>query len=55
MVLPRYYLKSMPFNLTPITALASSLLFLAVALIGSLLSLYRVAKVDAIEAIGGNN
>lgn len=47
--------ESMPFNLTPITALASSLLFLAVALIGSLLSLYRVAKVDAIEAIGGNN
>lgn len=46
---------SMPFQLTPLTAGLSSLLFLAVTLIGSVLSLYKVAKVDAIEAIGGNN
>lgn len=46
---------SMPFKLTGTTALLSSILFLAVALIGALLSLYKVAKVDAIEAIGGTN
>ncbi|WP_034564464.1 ABC transporter permease [Carnobacterium gallinarum] len=47
--------ESMPFKLSPLTAVLSSLLFLAVTLIGSVLSLYKVAKVDAIEAIGGNN
>ncbi|MGG3989094.1 ABC transporter permease [Bacillus smithii] len=43
---------SMPFDLTPQLILGSSGLFLVVSVIGSLLSLYRVAKIDAIEAIG---
>lgn len=43
---------SMPFELNFKLVGGSSLLFLAVAVAGSLLSLYRVAKVDAIEAIG---
>ncbi len=43
---------SMPFELNFSLVGGSSLLFLAVAVAGSLLSLYRVAKVDAIEAIG---
>lgn len=41
-----------PFSLTPSVVLLCSLLFLAVSLMGSLLSLYRVIKIDAIEAIG---
>lgn len=41
-----------PFSLTPSVVLLCSLLFLAVSLLGSLLSLYRVIKIDAIEAIG---
>lgn len=45
--------SSMPFDLSPMLVLGSSGLFLLVAVLGSLLSLYRVAKVDAIEAIGG--
>ncbi|KXZ20533.1 ABC transporter permease [Bacillus nakamurai] len=44
--------NSMPFDLTPQLVLGSSGLFLVVSVIGSLLSLYRVAKIDAIEAIG---
>lgn len=43
---------SMPFELTPSLVLISSGLFLFVALAGSMLSLYRISKVDAIEAIG---
>ncbi|WP_410771173.1 ABC transporter permease [Fontibacillus sp. BL9] len=43
---------SMPFELNLKLVGGSSLLFLAVAVIGSLLSLLRVAKVDAMEAIG---
>ncbi|MBC1505037.1 ABC transporter permease [Listeria booriae] len=43
---------SMPFSISPLLAIGCSALFLAVAVIGSLLSLYRVAKVDALEAIG---
>ncbi|WP_195574163.1 ABC transporter permease [Paenibacillus sp. 1001270B_150601_E10] len=43
---------SMPFDLSPMLTLGCSALFLVVALLGSLLSLYRVAKIDAIEAIG---
>ncbi|MFC7392192.1 ABC transporter permease [Scopulibacillus cellulosilyticus] len=44
--------SSMPFDLTPQLVVACSCLFLIVSVIGSLLSLYRVAKIDAIEAIG---
>ncbi|GAA0133289.1 ABC transporter permease [Paenibacillus sp. YSY-4.3] len=43
---------SMPFDLSPGLVGLCSVLFLAVAVVGSLLSLYRVVKVDAIEAIG---
>ncbi|TCP22327.1 putative ABC transport system permease protein [Scopulibacillus darangshiensis] len=44
--------SSMPFDLSPQLVLGCSGLFLVVSVIGSLLSLYRVAKIDAIEAIG---
>ncbi|MED1122758.1 ABC transporter permease [Bacillus atrophaeus] len=44
--------SSMPFELTPRLVLGSSGLFLAVSVIGSLISLYKVSKIDAIEAIG---
>ncbi|WP_430534517.1 ABC transporter permease [Listeria rocourtiae] len=43
---------SMPFTLDPALAIGCSVLFLIVAVAGSMLSLYRVAKVDALEAIG---
>jgi putative ABC transport system permease protein len=43
---------SMPFDLHPQLALICSILFLVVSVAGSLLSLYRVIKIDAIEAIG---
>ncbi|MCJ2148574.1 ABC transporter permease [Bacillus paralicheniformis] len=43
---------NMPFDLTPQLVLSCSGLFLVVSLIGSLLSLYKVSKIDAIEAIG---
>ncbi|EQB1423251.1 ABC transporter permease [Listeria monocytogenes] len=46
---------SMPFTLSPVLAIGCSALFLVVAVIGSMLSLYRVAKVDALEAIGRAN
>ncbi|MBC1726095.1 ABC transporter permease [Listeria seeligeri] len=46
---------SMPFTLSPLLAIGCSVLFLVVAVAGSLLSLYRVAKVDALEAIGRAN
>ncbi|CAM3868550.1 ABC transporter permease [Mesobacillus zeae] len=42
----------MPFVLTPSVVLICSGLFLVVSLGGAALSLYRVAKVDAIDAIG---
>ncbi|UNK18453.1 ABC transporter permease [Paenibacillus sp. N3/727] len=44
--------NSIPFDLSPSVVLGSAGLFLFVSLIGSLLSLYRVVKIDAIEAIG---
>lgn len=44
--------NSMPFDLSPLLAFGCSGLFLAVSVAGSLLSLYRVVKIDAIEAIG---
>lgn len=43
---------SMPFEINAGLIITCTLLFLFVAVLGSLLSLYRVAKVDAIEAIG---
>ncbi|AQY50412.1 ABC transporter, permease protein [Listeria weihenstephanensis FSL R9-0317] len=46
---------SMPFALSPLLAIGCSVLFLIVTVLGSLLSLYRVAKIDALEAIGRAN
>lgn len=43
---------SMPFDLSAQLVIGCSFLFLAVSMIGALLSLYRVSKIDAIEAIG---
>lgn len=43
---------SMPFELGPELITGCSLLFLLVSILGSLLSMYRVAKIEAIEAIG---
>ncbi|MCM3042354.1 ABC transporter permease [Paenibacillus motobuensis] len=48
MVLP----DSMPFQLNTSVVAGCAVLFIVVSLLGSLLSLYRVVKVDAIEAIG---
>ncbi|MET3195974.1 ABC transporter permease [Bacillus sp. OAE603] len=47
--------NSMPFVYNLQLVLGCSLLFLVVALIGSLLSLYRITKIDAVEAIGRAN
>lgn len=44
--------SSLPFVISIQLIVGCSVLFLLVAVIGSLLSLYRVAKIDAIEAIG---
>ncbi|MEH6942759.1 ABC transporter permease [Bacillus sp. JJ722] len=44
--------SSMPFDLSLGLVAGCSALFLVVSVVGSLLSLYRVAKIDAIEAIG---
>ncbi|MBC1522218.1 FtsX-like permease family protein [Listeria aquatica] len=46
---------SMPFNLSPLTALFCSGLFILMAVLGSILSLSRVVRVDALEAIGRAN
>ena len=43
---------TLPFVFDLKLVLGSSVLFLLVALVGSLLSLYRIIKIDAIEAIG---
>lgn len=43
---------SMPFHLDLSLIAGCSALFIAVSVLSSLLSLYRVAKVDAVEAIG---
>ncbi|MHA0858330.1 ABC transporter permease [Paenibacillus sp. CMAA1364] len=48
MVMP----ESMPFRLSFSTMLLTSGLFIAMSLIGSLISVLKVAKVDALEAIG---
>lgn len=47
-VLPDHF----PFDLSPFLIVVCSLLFLTVALLGSLLSLFKVAKIDAVDAIG---
>lgn len=44
--------SNIPFQLNIDTDIQFSALFLGVSLIGSLLSLYQIAKVDALEAIG---
>ena len=44
--------SSMPFDISYQLVITCSVLFLSVAIIGSLVSLYRVAKVDALDAIG---
>lgn len=44
--------EGMPFELSADLVIKYSVLLLAVSVLGSLLSLYRVAKIDAIEAIG---
>jgi putative ABC transport system permease protein len=43
---------SMPFQLEPSTILLTSALFVGMSLLGSLISVAKVAKVDALEAIG---
>ncbi|WP_438350520.1 ABC transporter permease [Paenibacillus sp. FA6] len=48
MVLP----ESMPFQLSIPTMITTSCLFVGMSLIGSLISVLKVAKVDALEAIG---
>lgn len=48
MILP----ESMPFELNTTMFVQVSVVLLVVSILGSLLSLYRIAKVDAIEAIG---
>jgi len=47
--------SSVPFRLEPVFILGGSAIFLIFALIGSLFSLIKVAKVDPVVAIGGNN
>ncbi|MGE7765159.1 ABC transporter permease [Peribacillus sp. NPDC096540] len=44
--------EGMPFELSTSLVIKYSVLLLFVSVLGSLLSLYRVAKIDAIEAIG---
>jgi len=45
---------SMPFRLTAQTYGLTGLLFVAMAMAGSLLSVFKVARSDALQAIGGN-
>lgn len=44
--------ETMPFQLEPSTILLTSCLFIGMSLLGSLISVAKVAKVDALEAIG---
>lgn len=44
--------EGMPFVLSTSVVIQYSILLLVVSILGSLLSLYRVAKIDAMEAIG---
>jgi len=42
----------MPFRLSPMLLVGTAILFIVVNLLGALLSIFKVAKVDALEAIG---
>ncbi|MFC7372824.1 ABC transporter permease [Fictibacillus iocasae] len=44
---------SLPFDLQPVQVIFCCILFLGVSLAGSLLSLYRIMKIDPLSAIGG--
>ncbi|MEH7462787.1 ABC transporter permease [Bacillus thuringiensis] len=44
---------SMPFLLTPTTIMQYAGIFILISIFGTLISLYQVLKVDALEAIGG--
>ncbi|MED3793104.1 ABC transporter permease [Niallia alba] len=44
--------EGMPFRLSPMLMVSTAVLFLVVNLLGALLSVYKAAKVDALEAIG---
>ena len=45
--------EGMPFATSPATMLQASVLILAMALLGSLVSMFQVAKIDPLEAIEG--
>lgn len=45
---------TMPFVLTPMNAAVVSVLFIIISLLASLFSMGKVARVDALTAIGGN-
>ncbi|WP_163654669.1 ABC transporter permease [Listeria sp. PSOL-1] len=55
LLLPSIFPSAMPFKLSTETIVLYSILFFVVALIGSLLSLRKVAKVDALDAIRGGD
>lgn len=52
-VLQRILPESMPFLLTTTTIVQYAGIFIVISILGSLISLYQVLKVDALEAIGG--
>ncbi|MED0963553.1 ABC transporter permease [Bacillus paramycoides] len=45
--------ESMPFLLTTTMMVQYSIIFIVISVLGTLISLYQVLKVDALEAIGG--
>ncbi|EHT9627443.1 ABC transporter permease [Listeria monocytogenes] len=55
LILPSIMPPAMPFRLSPMTIALYSGLFFLVALFGALLSLRRIAKVDALDAIRGGD
>ncbi|WP_239257011.1 ABC transporter permease [Listeria ilorinensis] len=55
LLLPNVLPEAMPFRLSSMTIVLYSLIFFVVALLGSLLSLRKVAKVDALDAIRGGD
>lgn len=54
-LLPLILPDAMPFRLDTVTIISYSVLFFIVAIIGSLLSLYRIAKIDPLDAIRGGD
>ncbi|MGG2016379.1 ABC transporter permease [Bacillus sp. S10(2024)] len=52
-ILQRILPQSMPFLLTTTTIGQYAGIFIVISILGSLISLYQVLKVDALEAIGG--